>query len=492
MIFSLVGDQIRYQAPPGVLSDADREYLRLRREEVKAYLRAWDCSIRSQITPYAGAPEPSFIQELWWRWYIKAQRQVPTELVSLVKETGADADHLARAMVEVVRDHQVLRSSFSKWGDKLVVATNPIEDFSVERVNLDDASGPDDGQVAARFREAIVEFLGRELRIDATWLVRAAVIQLKGGPSVAVFLFHHMVVDGTSISLLGDELMRRVEGARPRELAPSLITFADHSAWERAWFAGDTARALTNYWRNWLAAIPPLTSPNGTALNWEVGRKVLIDIRVDSVMLSKLHLSAKQYRTSMLVIIIAAYAVALSLWSQQKRFVVRSVMDGRDTLELAAVVGPLIRSNAFEVDFTATASLSQFLAELWADYDRAKRLAIPSHPAGTGAGFEEFHYRIAAAINYQYRNSPAPVATVSSNSSSASLGAAGVYDIPFPTIYLQVWEGSSEMVCRFQINGNLVAEPEQKALAAAFQRALGMLADLERDMFANFDNGPWT
>jgi len=167
-------------------------------------------------------------------------------------------DSLVWSVKEIVRRHEVLRTSFVAEEGHAVQLVLPDESFSVGVVDLRD--------LPASEREArTLQVLGEEARrpFDLTQgpLFRAFVLRLEDSHSILLLVMHHAVSDGWSFGVLTRELSTlydaRVAG-RPNPLPPLPIQYSDYSYWQRQWLRGEVLQSQLDYWKGQLGSDMPL------------------------------------------------------------------------------------------------------------------------------------------------------------------------------------------------------------------------------------------
>jgi hypothetical protein len=457
----LQGDGLGYRGPAGALTDDDKTALRARKPELIAYLRA-----RAAVTPPVVCPSTdgllvaSLTQQVWWRLVRPSPIQLRMEKLLLALPFAAPAERAAEALKGLVARHDCLRSRLTDTGDgPPSVSLNRAEDFDVEVGQAEDEAGA---------RALAAEFVAPRLPVDGDWLCRGAVYGY-GDMSLVVLVCHHIVFDGSSMALAAGELNDRIFGFEPEGEA---VQFTDYARWEKDWFASGSGETLAAYWRDWLAAIPPLRSPSGADLRWKPGARVDHPFDLPADLSQRLDAAATRLKTTPFVVILAAYATALSRWSGQACFPLRSVGDLRASQALSGTVGLMLCADALEID-TAVGP-EELVRAIAAEYRSATALRLPSHPAGTGAGYEEFHERIGATINYI----PAGAARIDTRGPPILMPTPPnkpqtlPWPVPLPSIFLRLWDVGAELAGRLEFNEAVLSTEEQLRLVKEFQAAL--------------------
>ncbi|HYW09813.1 MAG TPA: amino acid adenylation domain-containing protein, partial [Longimicrobium sp.] len=158
-----------------------------------------------------------------------------------------DAERMERAWSSVVMRNDVLRSRI-RWAD----VTEPVQEVVPgARLELDrhDLVGLPD--VEARLERYLAEDRARGFDLAHAPATRIALFRLGAGEHVLVWSFHHIFLDGRSVTLLlGDALtLYDDEGAE----LPSRRPFADHVAW----LGARDADADRGFWTERLGGMAP-------------------------------------------------------------------------------------------------------------------------------------------------------------------------------------------------------------------------------------------
>jgi amino acid adenylation domain-containing protein len=169
---------------------------------------------------------------------------------------------LERAMNEIVRRHETLRTTFIETaGEPWQVIAPPVP-MTLPLVDL--ASLPDGGGEAARL---ILDTARTPFDLAAGPLLRAGLLRLGAEEHLLFFNIHHIVSDDWSMGVLLGELsalydaFSRGEGSPLPELA---VQYADYAAWQRQWLQGEVLEERLAYWRRKLSGrLPVLRLPFG-------------------------------------------------------------------------------------------------------------------------------------------------------------------------------------------------------------------------------------
>src|SRR6266478_1873339 len=231
-------------------------------QQVQARRRAASPRRIPRVPRDGGAFPLSFAQErLWFLDQLVPGNPFYTICSAHWVPFAIDHGGLERALTELVRRHEALRTTFP------IVDGEPRQKISPPGPVL--CSVVDLGPVPPFLRERETQRLGAEaaqtsFELETGPLFAARLIRLGPGESVFVFVIHHIVADGWSMELLFRELSVLYGDALTRR-APLLpeptVQYVDFAVWERAWLAGEVMEQQLAYWRSALDGLTPLNLP---------------------------------------------------------------------------------------------------------------------------------------------------------------------------------------------------------------------------------------
>jgi acyl-CoA synthetase (AMP-forming)/AMP-acid ligase II len=185
------------------------------------------------------------------------QREVPdlpffNILYALRLTSPVDAMVLERSINEVVRRHDVLRTTFDVVDGQHVQVIAPQLTVPVDVADLRKARG---SRRDTAVEEIIEEALLHSFDLAHGPLIRARLVQLAERQHLLLVSMHQTICDGWSLGVLGEELVTLYDaflGGRDSPLAPLTIQYADFAAWQRDWRSHPDLVAQLAYWREQL------------------------------------------------------------------------------------------------------------------------------------------------------------------------------------------------------------------------------------------------
>ncbi|MET0622967.1 MAG: amino acid adenylation domain-containing protein [Pyrinomonadaceae bacterium] len=201
----------------------------------------------------------SFAQQRLWFIHQLEPENATYHIASAVHISGAlDAGALGQSLAEIVRRHEVLRTSFTVVEGQPAQVISPDTGFDLPVVDL---SGMTDEEREEERRRLAREEASRPFDLTRGPLLRATLLRLSGEEHALLFAMHHIVSDGWSVGVMVRELAALYEsyasgGESPLEELK--VQYADYAAWQRERLAGEVLETQLDYWRRQLAGASPM------------------------------------------------------------------------------------------------------------------------------------------------------------------------------------------------------------------------------------------
>ncbi|MER6301345.1 amino acid adenylation domain-containing protein [Kitasatospora sp. NPDC001539] len=256
-----------------------------------------------------------------------------------VEQGKLDQGLLQEAFDRTARRHEVLRTVFRERDGE---AVRHVLDDAAPQLTTVEHDGP-----AAEF-EAYVRRVSAERGAEPFDLAAAPALRLlffgnaDGGRAVTL-IAHHMLLDGTAVGLLLRELFdhyRELEGgsAVDREPAVSPAALVRHQEELRS--AGEWERQA-NFWTEHLAGVPSVlelpADRQRPAVQDAAGERLPLDLGAE--LTAAVTGRARQLGVTPFAFLLGAFGLTLSRWTGTRRLLVGVPLLGRETSELARLVG---------------------------------------------------------------------------------------------------------------------------------------------------------
>jgi len=272
-----------------------------------------------------------------------------------------DVGALRRAIAELVRRHESLRTTFE------VQDARPLQRIhadSLTQLTIEDVSAAANPLVAARTRAG--EEFQRPWDLTSGPLFRAFLWRLAPDDHLLFLCVHHIISDGWSKGVLVRDLTA-LYAAFSRGLAsplqPLRIQYADYAAWQQQWVEGDAARAQLAYWTERMTDAPSLQLP-GRSRRGDTHAGVHRWVVIPEALTASLRSFSQREGVTPFMTLLAAFAVQLSRYSGQREVVIGSPFANRTRGELEGLIGCLMNPLPLRIDVDPAGSFRALLARV--------------------------------------------------------------------------------------------------------------------------------
>ncbi|MFL6336447.1 MAG: amino acid adenylation domain-containing protein, partial [Pyrinomonadaceae bacterium] len=305
-------------------------------------------------------------QRLWFLDQMEPNSNV-NNVPLAVRLTGRlDVGTLEACLTEIVRRHEVLRTTFVMVGDEPAQVFAPELSLSLAAVDL---SHLGEAEREARARRLAVEEVEKPFDLATGPLMRAALVRLAGQEHLFVLTMHHIVSDGWSMGVLVREvaeLYRALGEGRPPALPELPVQYADYAVWQREWLRGEALEAQLSYWREQLAGAPallelPTDRPRPPVQTY---RGTHLPIAMPPELLDGLKALARREGASLFMLLLAAFKVLLYRYSGERDVVVGSDIANRNRGETEGLLGFFINQLVLRTDLSGDPTFRALLGRV--------------------------------------------------------------------------------------------------------------------------------
>ncbi|HEV3049067.1 MAG TPA: condensation domain-containing protein, partial [Longimicrobium sp.] len=304
----------------------------------------------------------SFAQERLWF----AEQLDPGSAVynvpAVVRLSGpVDAAVLGRALNEVVRRHESLRTVFRDVDGRPVQAVLPTRELPLRVLDL--ASGAD----AEACAQQIAANDAREpFDLAAGPLLRASLLRVAADEHVLLLTMHHIISDGWSMGVLFRELAALYQAfaaGAASPLAEPALQYADYAVWQCEHLTGKALERQVTYWKRRLAGAPallelPTDRPRPMAES-HVGERHVFALPAG--LEAELRALARGEGATLFMVLLAAFKAVLARYTGQDDVVVGSPIAGRTRGEFEGLVGFFVNTLALRTDLGGDPTFRQLL-----------------------------------------------------------------------------------------------------------------------------------
>jgi non-ribosomal peptide synthetase component F/thioesterase domain-containing protein/acyl carrier protein len=272
---------------------------------------------------------------------------------------------LERALTEIVRRHEVLRTSYEVVDGQPAQIISPSLKVEVPQTDLSSLAEPErDAEVE---RLCLVE-ARRCFDLSRGPLFRAGIIRIANDEHILMLTCHLSVADYWSIGLIAGELGSLYE-SYSRGLESSLpeltIQYGDYAIWQRQ--QSDSALVLKqlDYWKDQLRDLPALDFPvDHPRLHSPTNNSRIKSVLLPVEMTDAIREFSNQQGATFFNTALAALAIVLYRCTGQLDFGVGAQFAGRPGEEVERLVGMFINTAILRMDLNGDPSFSEFLGRV--------------------------------------------------------------------------------------------------------------------------------
>ena len=278
-----------------------------------------------------------------------------------------DVVALERALAEIVRRHEPLRTTFEVRDGRPVQIVSPVGDWDLGILDLSglDPDAQDD-DVAS-----LLAAVGRPFDLVRGPMFEATLVRLGPDDHLVVLRVHHSVYDGWSVGVFRQELSTLYQAfaaGEPSPLAELPISFADFSLRQHERLAGSKGAAELAWWKEHLAGAPlslqlPIDDPERPPGAPQASAEP-VSVDLGPELSAQLRALARRERTTLFMTLLTAFQVLVQRYTGQEDLLAASVVANRNRPELEAMVGCFTKKVLVRLDGSGDPAFADLLPQV--------------------------------------------------------------------------------------------------------------------------------
>ncbi|HET7232330.1 MAG TPA: amino acid adenylation domain-containing protein, partial [Longimicrobium sp.] len=306
----------------------------------------------------------SFSQERLWFLHRLQPDSAFYNVPAVVRLSGAlNVAALERALSEIVRRHEVLRTTFHEHDDEPVQVVAPFAGFTLP---VEDLSALPEREREAFAERRAADEAARPFSLSTGPLFRPTLLRLDDGEHVLLLCMHHIVCDEWSIEVLYSDLATlyaaHAAGVEPR--LPALpVQYADYATWQRRHLHGDTLERRLAWWKERMAGAPavlelPTDRPRPAVQSF---RGASVHAELPRGLRERLEALARGEGATLYMVLLAAFQVLLGRYAGTDDVVVGSPVAGQTRREVEDLLGFFTHTLVLRADLSGDPGFRQLL-----------------------------------------------------------------------------------------------------------------------------------
>jgi FkbH-like protein/FkbM family methyltransferase len=280
---------------------------------------------------------------------------------------------LEQSLDEIVRRHEVLRTTFSTIDGQPFQTIVPSLKIAMPTVNLQSLS---EHEREAEAQRLVLDQVQRPFNLAQGPILRAALLQLSEGlqtpqaeEHVLMLVTHHIVFDGWSINILLRELAAlygTCSAGKPSPLPELPIQYVDYAVWQRQRLQGEALEAQLAYWKQKLASAPavlvlPTDRPRPAVQSFRGAHQFF---ELPSGLTKALKTLSRQEKGTLFMLLLMAFKLLLFHYSGQDAIVVGVPVLNRNPRELEKLIGFFANTLVLHTDLSGNPSLRELFGRV--------------------------------------------------------------------------------------------------------------------------------
>ncbi|HEX8474859.1 MAG TPA: amino acid adenylation domain-containing protein, partial [Pyrinomonadaceae bacterium] len=309
----------------------------------------------------------SFAQQRLWFLDQLEPHSPAYNIPSAIRLTGElDLKALEESFNEVVRRHEVLRTSFAVVDRQAVQRIQPRLRLPLR---LEDLRHLPVEQREASIESIAAEDASRAFDLKQAPLLRLRVLRVDDDVHVVLLVMHHIISDGWSLGVLIREVAALYESFsqnEPSPLAELSIQYGDFAQWQRAWLKDEALETQLQYWRQQLdgslARLPlPTLQEQSATSEPRAFRGAKQQVALPLKLSEALKQLSRREGATLFMTLLAAFQTLLYRYTGEHDITVGSPVANRQHEEIEGLIGFFVNTLALRTDLSGNPSFAELL-----------------------------------------------------------------------------------------------------------------------------------
>jgi hypothetical protein len=284
---------------------------------------------------------------------------------------------MRRALDELVRRHEILRTEFSNSDGLPVQVVLPNMELPLAELDLSSLS---EQEREREWTRAVREQGRKPFDLSRAPLLRVAMVHLSTREHRLLFTIHHILTDEWSMELLHQELKQLYDAFSHGSQSPLLelpVQYSDFASWQREWLKGEVLEGLTSYWKEELAGAPtilelPTDKPRPAIQTF---RGATVTFQLPEKLLEQLKTQAREQQATLFMMLQAGFMALLHRYTGQNDIVVGTPISGRTHGETQNLIGLFLNTVLLRAKFNDRQNFRSLVQQV-----RERALGAYAHP----------------------------------------------------------------------------------------------------------------
>jgi aspartate racemase len=273
---------------------------------------------------------------------------------------------LEKSLNEIIRRHEVLRTTFNSSGYEPVALISPELTLVLTLIDLEHQ--PDSERESALDRH-IADETWRSFDLKTGPLLRAKLFRIGNEDHILLLTMHHIINDAWSRNVIYRELSMFYETFQDGDSCPLPelpVQYGDYAQWQRQWLQGERLESHLSFWRKQLSGSLavlelPLDHPRPAVQTYR-GKQETLCLPQD--LSQDLKAFSKQEGATLFMTLLAAFQTLLYRYSGQEDIIVGSPIANRTRVETEGLIGFFVNTLVLRTDLSGDPIFRQLLGRV--------------------------------------------------------------------------------------------------------------------------------
>lgn len=327
------------------------------RSAVTSQLPALRRSLQREVFPVSFAQQRLFVLQQFdsssWRYNVPIALRLKGKL---------DVGALEKALTEIARRHEVLRTRFE------IVEGQPVQIIAAPQpcpLAIFDLQPLSSAGREKALQRTILGQVQQPFDLSCGSLLRAALIRLAPGEHVFVLVMHHIASDAWSLDVFARELSTLYEACcsgREPALPDLPLQCGDYAVWQRNAMLAPVLQDQLQYWKGQLQDLAPLLLPvsrSRPARLTDAGSRHSITISSD--VLHSLRKLSRTEGATLFIAVFSAFAALLHRYTDEQDIAIGTPIAGRNRAEIEGLLGFFVNTLVLRTDVSGCPGYRELL-----------------------------------------------------------------------------------------------------------------------------------
>ena len=270
---------------------------------------------------------------------------------------------MRRALGEIVRRHEVLRTVFKEERGEAVQVVEEAKEIEMEVVDL---RGRREEEKEEEIRRESEEEGRKGFDLRKGPMLRVKALKVSEEEQVVLLTMHHIVSDGWSMGILVKELGELYGGyskGEEPELKELPIQYVDFAVWQRKWLRGEVYERQMGYWKEQLgekAAVLELPTDRPRP-SVQYYRGATEEVELSEELSERVKRVSRQEGMTVFMTLLAGFDVLLSRYSGQEEVIVGTPIANRNRAETEGLIGFFVNTLVLKTDMRGEPSYREVM-----------------------------------------------------------------------------------------------------------------------------------